>query len=160
MNKITFYDNNQTSRLELEDYFPLRVVFDSAIGNNRFIGFYSGDKNLLEFSVDRQSGILRKFQIVTCENYQIIDSERSIPAPSKTGTVAFNYSPHNDCDTFVLSTYNNCIEISLSSDAVFEYYAVGQVLFGVNQNNNLISVIVTEATKEELSHLIYELQCD
>ncbi len=160
MNKITFYDKNQTSHLELEDYFPLRVVFDSAIGSNRFIGFYSGEKSFLEFTVDRQSGILRKFQIVTCENYQVIDSEKSIPAPSKTGTVAFNYSPHIDCDIFALSAYNNCVEISLSSDTVFEYYAVGQVLFGVNQNHNLVSVIVTDVTKEALSHLIYELQCD
>jgi hypothetical protein len=162
MNQITIYDDKQTSRVELEEYFPLRIVFDPAIGHNRFVGFYYGDKSLLEFTVDRQSGIVRQFQIVICENYQIKDSKRDIPVASETGVIALNYPAHFDCDTFILSAYRNCVEIALSSEAANEHYAVGQVLFGINRTHELVSIIVTGVTEEEMSHLENELlqQCD
>ena len=160
MNNVTLNNITQGSFLEHETYFPLRVIFDPSIGNNRFVGFYAGDTNLLEFAVDRTTGLIRKFQVVACDNYHVYDEERILPTTSLGGSVGLKNPPHNDCNVFLISVFNNCIDITISDNEAAEYYAEGQVLFGIDNTHNLVSIIITDVTEEDRSHIISELQCN
>ncbi|MCF0106941.1 MAG: hypothetical protein HUJ53_09275 [Holdemanella sp.] len=158
MNNITFIEKTMLSHIECEEYFPLRVVFDSVIGNNRFVGFYHGTENLLEFAVDRESGIVKKMQIVNCKNYEIFDREYSILTVEKNGSIAISYPQHNDCEIFELQVYTNCVLLKLSSKSVSNCYAVGQVEFGIDCYGQLATILIADCDEQTISHIIYELK--
>jgi len=160
MNELSFSEISQVSHIECEEYFPLRVVFDSSIGENRFVGFYGGEASLLEFAVSRETNAIKKLQIVTCKNYEIVDANLILPQHHKSGCIHLANSQHNDCDSFSMSIYADGIVIKISKRAVSKYYAMGQVLFGVGEDNELIALVITNLSANERFHTIVELQAE
>lgn len=160
MHRFHFLPGTQSSRVENEAYFPIRVVFDSAMGTNRFAGFYFGARNLLEFTIDQTSGRVKEFQIVTCDRYHIFEEECTIPSATNFGGISFTGPQHNDCDTFFVEVYSNCFRILLSFAAPAVQYAVGQVLFGLDEGGELVSLTITNITPDDITHTISELQSD
>ena len=158
MNRIRILDNHHNSIIEHEEYLPLRIIFDSSIGGNKFVGFYFGNKNLLELTVDNETSLVKKIQLVLCENYRVFNESLEIPCPEKAGTISLDFPERNDCDCFETRVYSNCIRISISAAATTSYYAMGQVLFGVGANANLSTLIITNVTDDDISHLISELK--
>ena len=160
MNELSFSEIAQVSHIECEEYFPLRVVFDSSIGENRFVGFYCGEDSLLEFTVSRETNAVKKLQIVTCRDYKINDTNLVLPQHHKSGCIHLANSQHNDCDLFSMSIYADGIVINISQKDISKYYAMGQVLFGVGEDNELISLVITNLSVDERSHAIVELQAE
>ena len=158
MSKITFLNDTQSSYTEREDYFSLRVVYDPSIGNNRFIGFYYHDTDLLEFTVNRQTDLVKEMQIVISNHYEVINENRPIPMASGAGSICLSHPQHNDCDTFAMKIYNNCFEIIISSKPTEKYFSMGQILFGFDNEENLVSLIVTDVSEADINHAITELQ--
>ena len=159
MNNLSFNEIDQVSCVECIEYFPLKVVFDPSFGGNHFIGFYGGDNNLLEFTVS-SANTVKRLQVVSCKNYEIIDSNFAPPHPAQSGCINLNYPQHNDCDSFKMSVYTDCIDIRISTKSATKYYAMSQVMFGMDDNEELVSLIITNLSHEEIAHTIFELQAD
>lgn len=149
---------NIPSHIEIEDYFSLRVVYDSSVEGIRFIGFYNNDEDLLEISVNKDTGSLKKIQITICHTYQIINSNLDI------NSIIPNFSDlelimpdHNECPAFMLEIYKDCASINLSQTPPSRYAKCGQAFFGIDNANNIVSIIVTQLTEADRSHIIEEL---
>lgn len=160
MSNIVFTNIPRISQVECEEYFPLRVVFDPSIGDTQFVSFYGGENNMLEFSVNSNTNLIKKLQVVTCKDYEVLEDNLSIPSVAQYGSVCLMYPQHNNCDIFSLSVYKNGIHIALSSKVASGYYAMGQILFGMGNDGSLVSLIVTNLTADEISHTIFELQSE
>lgn len=63
-NNIIIEPETVLSHIEDEEYFPIRVAYDPSIESIRLVGFYYEDTDLLEFTVDRETGAVKKMQIV------------------------------------------------------------------------------------------------
>ena len=135
-------------------------MYDSSIENTKYVGFYFDDTDLLEFSVDKNTNIIKKFQLVVCNHFKLFD-EDLLPASSfEEGCIAFNLPPHNDCDVFKAHIYNNAVKIILSSKPVCKIIKCGQVLFGLSKEDNLVDVSVAEMSAQNISHTIKELSLE
>ncbi|MBQ3952548.1 MAG: hypothetical protein II803_00970 [Firmicutes bacterium] len=144
------------SHIENEDYFPLRVVYDPSIESIRFIGFYYKDTDLLEFTVDRETGAVKEMQIVVCSHFQFVDNE-FLTEDASEAVIHLNYAQHNDCDVFNLTVFRNAVQIIVSSQTASMFSKCGQVTYGMSAAGDLVSVLVTNMSAEDIAHTQSEL---
>ena len=144
------------SHIENEDYFPLRVVYDPSIESIRFVGFYYGNTDLLEFTVDRETGLIKEMQIVVCSHFQFVDDEFLTDDASES-VIHFNYAQHNDCNVFNLTVFRNAIQIIVSNQTASVFSRCGQVTYGISSSGELVSVIVSNMSVEDIAHTKAEL---
>ena len=155
-NNIIIEPGTVLSHIENEEYFPLRVVYDSSIDSIRFIGFYYNDTDLLEFTVDRETGFVRKMQIVVCSHFQFEDAEY-FPEDVGESKVYLDYAQHNDCSIFKLTVFKNAVQVVVSDKTASTFSRCGQVTYGMSSSGELISVLVSEMTTEDIDHTKAEL---
>ncbi len=158
MNNVNLKLTNKSSYIKNEDFFSLRVVYESSSENIQHIGFYNGDEDLLELSVDKDSGLLQKLQITICHHFSIDDSPFDIGKINTTDEeISLELPDHNECNTFYMHVFNNCAVISLSDNKPTKHVLCGQVLFGIDDANNILSIIVTDLTTDDINHIKNEL---
>ena len=157
MNKTVIIEPGAVpSHIENEEYIPLRVVYDSSIDSIRFVGFYYKDTDLLEFTVERETGLVRKMQIVVCSHFQFLDADY-IAEDAETAKVYLNYPQHNDCSNFRLTVFKNAVQILVSNKTASAFSKYGQVTFGVSSSGELISVLISNLSDEDIAHTKAEL---
>ena len=158
MNDIKVVLSNIDSHIKDEDYFPLSVSYDTIAEEVRHVGFYKNDDDLLELTVAKDSGRLITILLTICHHYSIEDScfDYSSILPSNDD-VTILLPDHNECDTFNMIVYTNCVVIHISVIKPSKYVKCGQVLFGIDSSNQICSLIVTEITETNINHIINEL---
>ena len=144
------------SHIENEEYFPLRVVYNSSIESVRFIGFYYKDIDLLELTVDRETGLVRQLQIVVCSHFQFVDKEY-LPENADDARIYFNYAQHIDCDIFSLTVFKNAVQIIVSDKTASVFSRCGQAIYGISSSGELISILVANMSVEDIAHTKAEL---
>ena len=157
MNSVSIISNNLDLHVVNEDYFALKVVNDSSVESTKYVEFCFGDTNLLEFSLDRKSNIIKKFMLVLCDNFKVLDEFLHLDTACETGCISMDLPRHNNCDSFIVSVYKNAVEIVLSNELVHRNVKCGQALFGLSHDNDLVSVTVVEMTAGEIAHTVEEL---
>ena len=157
MNRLLFTSTNKSSHVEIEDYFPLRVVYESSIEDTQFVGFYYGDSDLLELSIDNDSKIIKKLQLVICNHYVFTNDVFNNDLNCLSGSIGFDYTQHNECEAFQVTVYTNAVIIKLSDAEPKKYFSCGQVVFGFLDDNEVSSVIVTGMSAREIEHTKSEL---
>lgn len=149
---------NTESHIENEDYFSLRIVYDSSVEGIRHIGFYYEDEDLLEISVNKESCMIKRIQVTLCHHYTIVDDLFDISSITPVNEeVKLELPDHNDCNYFNMAIYKNCVDIHLSDLKSSKYIRCGQTMFGLDQNDNIVSLIVTELTETDREHILSEL---
>ena len=158
MNSISLINTNRDPHVVNEDYFAVKVVYDSSVESTKYVGFYFGDTDLLEFSVDRETNTIKKFQLVLCNHFEMLDAELHSEDVSETGCVSIGLPQHNECDIFNVRVYRNAVEIILSNKNVEKTIKSGQVLYCLSNAGDLVNVIIEEMTECEIKHTIEELK--
>ena len=155
-NRIIIKPGTILSHIDNEEYIPLRVVYDSSIESIHFVGFYYKDTDLLEFAVDKETGLVRKMQIVVCSHFQFVDNE--YPSEKADDAVPYLYYPqHNDCSIFRLTVYKNAVKVVISNKAVSVFFRCGQVIYGLSSSGELVSVLITNMSVKDIAHTQSEL---
>ena len=157
MNSISYTNTNLIPHIVIEDYFALKVVYDSSVESTKYVGFYFGDTDLLEFSIDREFNTIKRFQLVLCNHFEIMGMELQSTNISEDGCISIGLPQHNECDSFNVRVYRNAVEILLSNKAVHRIIKSGQVLFCLSSDNELVNVTISEMTEYEIKHTIEEL---
>ena len=157
MSSITFHSKTIDLNIINEDYFPIKVEHNPSIESTKYVGFYFGDTDLLEFSVDRETNSIRKFILVLCNHYEVLDMEFQSATVYKRGSISLNLPQHNECNFFRTLVYRNAVDILLSNKTVHSAIKCGQVLFGLSEDNELVSVTVVEMSENDIDHTIEEL---
>ena len=155
-NKVIVNPGSFPSHLENEMYFPLRVIYDSSIESIRFVGFYYEESDLLEFTVDKETGLIREMQIVMCSHFQFIDDDYQ-PAEANTSLISLDYAQHNDCNTFDFTVFNNAFYIIISNETATAFYKYGQVTYGISDSGELVSILVDDLSSVDIAHTREEL---
>ena len=155
-NTVIIKPGTVLSHIENEEYFPLRVVYNSSIDSIRFVGFYYKDTDLLEFTVERETGLVRKMQIVVCSHFQFVDAEY-MAEDTETAKVYLNYAQHNDCSNFRLTVFKNAVQIIVSDKIASAFCKYGQVTYGVSSSGELISVLISNLSADDITHTKAEL---
>lgn len=155
-NHVIIEPGASLSHIEDEEYFPLRVVYDSSIESIRFVGFYYKDTDLLEFTVDRATGSVRKMQIVVCGHFQFEDDEYP-PEDADESKVYLDYPQHNDCSIFRLTVFKNAVQVVISDKTASVFSKCGQVTYGMSSSGELISVLVSDMSAKDIAHTKAEL---
>ncbi len=159
MKTIELILTNKSSHIENEDYFPLRVIYEASSENIQHIGFYYGDEDLLELCVAKDTGMLQRLQMTLCHHYSVIDNDYDIEGVVTTvEDIILELPDHNECGVFDMHIYNNCAVITLSEEIPAKLVKCGQVVFGINEDqNSILSIIVTGLAKETIDHITNEL---
>ena len=157
MNSVSLKNSDLELHVLNEDYFALKVVNDSSVESTKYVEFCFGDTDLLEFSLDRESNIIKKFLLVLCNHFEVLDVDFRSDIACESGSISINLPQHNDCITFSVKVYRNAVDIVLSSESVDKTIKCGQVMFGLSCDNDLVSVTVVEMTADEVAHTIEEL---
>jgi hypothetical protein len=144
------------SHIVNEEYFPLRVVYDPSIESIRFVGFYYKDTDLLEFTVDRKTGAVKEMQIVVCSHFQFVNNIFP-PEYASESVIHLDYAQHNDCDVFNVTVFRNAVQIIVSSQTVAGISKCGQVTYGISATGELVSVLVSNMSTEDITHTKAEL---
>ena len=144
------------SHIENEEYFPLRVIYDPSIESIRFAGFYYKDTDLLEFTVDRETGAVKEMQIVVCSHFQFADDEY-LPKDANESIIFLNYAQHNDCSIFNLTVFRNAVQVTVSDKTASVFSRCGQVIYGMSASGELVSVLVANMSAEDIAHTKAEL---
>ena len=157
MNSISLKKSDLVLHVVNEDYFALKVVNDSSVESTKYVEFCFGDTDLLEFSLDRESNIIKKFLLVLCNHFEVLDIDFRLDTACESGSISINLPQHNDCNTFSVKVYRDAVDIVFSSESVDRTIKCGQVMFGLSCENDLVSVTVVEMTADEVAHTIEEL---
>ncbi len=140
-----------------EDYFPVKAVYDPSVGSTKYVGFYYGDTDLLEFSLDRETNSIKKLMLVLCNHFKVLDTDFQSATVCESGSISLDLPQHNECDSFRVFVYRNAVDILLSQTTVQRIVKSGQVLFGLSDDNELVSVTVVEMSGTDIAHTIEEL---
>ena len=154
---ISFLNTNLNLDVVNEDYFALKVVNDTSVESTKHVGFYYRDTDLLEFSVDSKTNKIKKFLLVLCNHFEVLNEDLPASTIPETGCLSINLPQHNECNTFIVRVYKNAVDIRLSNLSVQHAVKSGQVIFGLSVDNDLVSVTVVDMTEQEVSHTIDEL---
>ena len=157
MSSVSFLSNIIDLHVVNEDYFPVKAVYDPYVGSNEYVGFYFGDTDLLEFSADRETGSIKKITLVLCNHYEVLDTDFQSATVCESGSISLDLPQHNECDSFIVRVYRNAVDILLSQTTVQRIVKCGQVLFGLSDDNELVSVTFIEMSETDVAHTIEEL---
>jgi len=157
MNHIITNNEIIPSHIEDEEFFSLRVVYDSSFESNRYIGFYYGETDLLELSVNRETGLLKKLQVVVCAHYTLSDETAPVIDDAKECSLLLDFPQHNECNFFLMTVYSDGVFITLSNNPAVQYYKCGQVVYGLTADNNMSSILIAGMSETNIAHTKYEL---
>ena len=158
MNDIKVVLSNNGSHIKNEDYFPLSILYDTMTEEVRHAGFYKDDDDLLEIAVAKDSGEIKTIQITICHHYSVMDSCFDYSdIELAEDDVCFQLPDHIECPGFNMIIYKNSIVIKLANITPVKHIKCGQVLFGIDDANNIGLLVVTSMTESDIDHTINEL---
>ncbi len=158
MNSVSVINKNLDMHVENEDFFALKVVSDPSVESAKYVEFCFGDTDLLEFSLDRETGIVKKILLVLCSHFEILDEILHPASVSEIGCISIDLPERNECGAFNVRVYRDAVGIIISSLPVQRMVSSGRVFFGLSADNDLVSVTVAGMTEKEVSHTAEELK--
>lgn len=112
---------------------------------------------MFEFSVDSKSKELKRFSLTLCNHYSIesgnieepefFDGAMVIIGPDKT-----------ECDTFQVKVYDNGVLIAVSPSPATKHLKCGQLIFGLTNSDELVSLYIIGLSTSEINHIKNELK--
>lgn len=154
---ILLFSKTSCASAECKEYFPLYLWFDKSVENSEHIGLYYEDTDLLEFSVDSNTKMVRKMVLTLNKHYKIMQSETVFPSDCVNGTIALLMDQHMNCPVFFTTVYQNGIVISLSENIVDRSYRMDKIIVSTDEDDNIVKIFVTDLTPDEINHTIREL---
>ena len=154
---IYLLSKTSCASVECKEYFPLYLWFDKSVENSEHIGLYYEDTDLLEFSVDCNTKIVRKMILTLSKHYRIMQSETVFPSDCLNGTIALLMDQRMNCTVFFTTVYQNGIVISLSENIVDRSYRMDKIIVSTDEDDNIVKIFVTDLTPDEINHTIREL---
>ncbi len=155
--KIRTEDGKMNSLFVCEKYLAAKVVFSDTPEDCRHAAFEYSDSDLLEFGLDRNSGLLKKMVLVLNNHFSICNTV--LDAPTAPDCMLYCDLPREYyCDFFSTTIYANGLHLRLSTRKSTSYAACGDIVFGLDKHDELVDVFIKRLSREEVAHVIYELK--
>lgn len=146
------------SRIENEEYFPLKLVFEQERRSLSYFVLCHGSYDLLELACEEATGILRRVTLVICSQYSV--SDRCLPQIrcASDGRIRIDGSLKEEVPTFSVTLFSDGIEILLSSERPSFYVRTGQLVLGLDELHSLLMLQVSGMSDADLLHTKDELR--
>ena len=142
----------------LEEYIPLKFISDKKNTSLDYARYSKDNKSLLEFAYETNSKQLYRILLVLCENFSINDCCFSLPASFDLGSLVFEESVDNECSVFHCEVFKDAVTIKLSESKLNKSIISDNILWEVDDENELISITLFNLSQKEIEHTITELQ--
>ena len=96
--------------------------------------------------------------MICCNNYEFRDEKMDVPVVDKRGKVIIKGASKVNCSYFNMIVYNDGVRIDLSESEPIKYFQTGQLILSFDSKEKLVSVYITDLTKEDIEHVKEELK--
>ena len=145
-----------SSRFQKEEYIPIKVVLNEA-ELSRHIGFYYKDSDLAEFALDFETGAVNSFVLTLSNHYSFHEAMLECPATAN-GEIQLFYPPRNLCSAFMVEVYLNGVRITVSCSSNVSYIRSGQLILGIDAEENIAEILITDLRSDEVAFVKNELE--
>lgn len=142
----------------LEEYIPLKFISNEKNASLDYARYSKGDKSLLEFAFDTNTKQLYRILLVLCEDFSINEYCFSLPDIFESGSLLFDDSIDKECSIFHCEVFKDAITLKLSESKFNKSIISDNILWEIDDKNELISVTLFNLSHEEIEHTITELQ--
>ena len=142
----------------LEEYIPLKFISNEKNKSLDYARYSKGDKSLLEFAFDTNTKQLYRILLVLCEDFSINECCFSLPDIFESGSLLFDHSIDKECSIFHCEVFKDAINLKLSESKFNKSIISDNILWEIDDKNELISVTLFNLSHEEIEHAITELQ--
>lgn len=142
----------------LEEYIPLKFISNEKNESLDYARYSKGDKSLLEFAFDTNTKQLYRILLVLCEDFSINECCFSLPDIFESGSLLFDHSIDKECSIFHCEVFKDAINLKLSESKFNKSIISDNILWEIDDKNELISVTLFNLSHEEIEHAITELQ--
>lgn len=151
-------DSCQNAQLLTEEFFPIIAVFSDKIEDIAHIGFYYQDTDLLEFAIDRKSGLIRSLTLTLCKHYKLFDETLRICDAPVEAPIPLDLPTKVECGYFNLEVYRDGIVAKLSEGDPVSKICAANIVFLLGPCEDIIGIAVTALSPNVISHCINELE--
>ena len=151
-----------TCEVNIDYYVPFTINIDSKKMNARRICWRTGNlkKSLIEISIDEESGIVQEITLVSVDKVFSIDTkleslnkcERGVPAFKVSGSIKNALSDYIKDFNVYLSEEFIMVKLDESTD-IYRYIKLERVLFGINKEDRLVSIIIRNLSDNDYNEL-------
>lgn len=157
MNGVRMYKNMQDIiGIKLENYIPLKIVFNKNDEEVEYISYSKGRTSLLELTIGVKSKLIKKITLLLCKDYSET-TNRLVVENFKDKKITL-HGNDIECSIFKTILYSDGVKIILSNKSSFQYIKMGKVYFGLSDTDDIIEICVCDMSTFELEHLKKELE--
>jgi len=152
------YENGtiNDSQFVEEEYIPITIVFNKS-DFNKHIGFYYNDTDLAEFALDPKNNSINKFVLTLSSHFEFHNREIDMHS-THNGIIKLMYPSRNECSIFKVDVYSNGVGICLSDQQSLKYIRSGQLIIGLDHNDNISAIEIVDLTESNISFIKNELK--
>lgn len=152
-------DEDITIKLELEEYIPLKIIFEEKEEPVDYIEYTKDEKSLLEITVGKKNRLLKRIILLLSEKY-IISDERIVidKLQVENAKLVFKENISVECQRFVTYLYKDGIRIVLSDKKSTKFVKMDTLYFGISDTNQITEICVVQLNAKEIAHIKQELE--
>lgn len=154
--RYKFNNNTITSTFIEEDCFPAIIQFSAEELNNRFIEYNFTDSDMFELVVSSRDNTLKQFTLTLCNHHIFETGLLSVP-DAENGSIIIYDSGSKECEFFNVHVFNDGIRIDISSKSPIKHLKTVQLIFALDELDNIVSIYITNLNTNNIKHLKYEL---
>lgn len=142
--------------IKLEEYIPLKIIFNKGEEAVEHISYSKGKTSLLEITVGIKSKLVKKITLLLCKEYSE-DMNKLVVENFEDREIIF-HSDAIECSVFKTILYSNGARIIISDKKSFHYIKMDKVYLGLSDSDDIIEICVCDMKFSELEHLKKELE--
>lgn len=155
---MKFSNTIQQKKVIIDDYLPLLVKAEQKAADTDHIYYrHKNNQGLLEIGFDTTSQLVHKICLPICKDYQLMNSEYTLPDNSIAGDLCIDNPSDTTTDILLCEIYSNAISIVLSKETAVQTIASDIVAWGIDTGGSLVSVTIYGLSREATMHAINEL---
>lgn len=142
--------------IKLEEYIPLKIVFNKDEEAVEYILYSKDQTSLLEFTVSIKSRLLKRIILLLCKEYS--ETTNKLVVENFVDEKMIFHGNNVECSVFKTILYSNGVKIVLSDKKSFRYIKMDTVYLGVSDIDDIVEICVCDMSVSELEHLKRELE--
>ena len=142
--------------MELEEYIPLKIIFNKDKEAVEYISYSKDKTSLLEIAVGITSCFISRITLLLSKEYDINNDRLNIDG-YEIGDLIINDELKSSCSYFKTHLYEDGIKIVISEEKVFKYIKMDRLYVGLSELNNIVEICLCQLTPDEVKHIKNEL---
>jgi len=150
-----------TTKLILEEYIPLKIIFNEQKEGVKYISYSKGKKSHLEIVIGMQSCFIKKITLLLSEKYNFFQKKLIIEESKVTvGNLDIEIDSlveKIECSNFFTYLFLNGVKIILSDEKSITFVKIDKVYIGISKSNEIVEICIIGLKEEEIYHIKNEL---